>query len=32
MIRSPVLITSVFPNALLSIRAAQQSTQSEDSP
>ncbi len=32
MIRSPVLLTHVFPTNLLSIRAAQQSNLNEDSP
>lgn len=32
MIRSPVLITNVFPTSILSIRAAQQSNLPEDSP
>jgi hypothetical protein len=32
MIRSPVLLTHVFPSSLLSVRSAQQSNLSEDSP
>jgi hypothetical protein len=32
MIRSPVLITNVFPPSILSIRAAQQANIPEDSP
>lgn len=32
MIRSPVLLTHVFPASLLSVRSAQQSNLSEDSP
>lgn len=32
MIRSPVLLTHVFPQSLLSVRAAQQSNLSEDAP